>query len=229
MLLRQSVPYPGTVHCTEQVRVRVPRTEVPHIYMGHMSHIYTQWWSLTRLGSHHGKSDKTGLAQRHRSGCAKTAPSPTNGILNYHCLQRRLPLPGVCVLLSWLVAPLPAAVFVGVWKSSTTSTLFFASPVADFVLDVLYRRRTCSCRFSTSDFRVRISAAAFLAHAVISAAQAFNSTVSVGRMASSELNRLGLGLRGFPVISPPRWGTGRYSGTFWSAGRRSLDAWRQSA
>ena len=65
MLPRQFVPYPGTVHCTEQVRVRVPETEVPHIYMGHMSHIYTQWWSLTTLGSHHGKSDKTGLAQFH--------------------------------------------------------------------------------------------------------------------------------------------------------------------
>ena len=40
MLLCQFVPYPGTVHCTEQVRVRVPGTEVPHIYVGHMSHIY---------------------------------------------------------------------------------------------------------------------------------------------------------------------------------------------
>ena len=197
--------------------------------MGHMSHISTRWWSLTRLGSHHGKSDKTGLAQRHRSGCAKTAASPTNGILNYHRLQRRLPLPGVCVPLSWLVAPLAATVFFGVWKSSTTSTLFFASPVADFVFDVLPRRRTRSCRLSTSDFRVRISAAAFLAHAVISAAQAYNSSILVGRMASSELNRLGLGLRGFPVISPPRWGTGWYSGAFWGAGRRSLDAWPRSA
>ena len=229
MLLRQFVPYPSTVHSTEQVRVRVLGTEVPHIYMGHMSHIYTQWWSLTRLGSHHGTSDKTGLAQRHRSGCAKTAPSPTNGNLNYHHLQRRLPLPGVCVPHSWLVALRAVAVFFGVWKSFTTSTLFFASPVADLVLDVLSRRRTRSCRLSKSDFRVRISAAAFVAHAVISAAQAFNSTVSVGRMASSELNRLGLGLRGFPVISPPRWGTGRYSGAFWGAGRRSLDAWPRSA
>ena len=227
MLLRQFVPYPGTVHCTEQVQVRVPGTEVPHIYMGHMSHIYTQWWSLTRLGSHDGKSDKTGLAQRHRSWFAKTAASPTNGIFNYHRLQRRMPLPGVCVPLSWFVAPLAAAVFFGVWKSSTTSALFSASPVAD--LDVLSRQRTRSCRLSTSDFRVRISAAAFLAHAVISAAQAFNSSVLVGRMASSELNGLGLGLRGFPVISPPRWGTGRYSGAFWLAGRRSLDAWPRSA
>ena len=105
-----------------------------------------------------------------------------------------------------------------------TSTLLFASPVADFALDVFSRRRTRSCRLSTSDFRVRISAAAFLAHAVISAAQAFNSTVSVGRMASSELNRLGLGLRGFLVSSPPRWGTGWYSGAFLGADRRSLDA-----
>ena len=150
MLLCQFVPYPHTVHCTEQVRVRVPGTEVPHIYMGHKSHIYSQWWSLTRLGSHHGKSDKTGLAYKHRSGCAKTAPSPTNG------LQRRLPLPGICVPLSWLVALLAVAVFFGVWKSSTTSTLFFASPVADFVLDVLSRRRTRSCRLSTFDFRVRM-------------------------------------------------------------------------
>ena len=224
MLLCQFVPYPGIVHCTEQVLVRVPGTEVPHIYMGHMSHIHTQWWSLTRLGSHHGKSDKTGLAHRHRSGCAQTAPSPTNIILNYHRFQRRLPLPGVCVPLSWLVALPAVAVLFGVWKSSTTSTFFFASPVADFVLDVLSRRRTRSCRLSTSDFRVRISAAAFLAHAVISAAQALSCSVSVGRMASSELNRLGLGLRGFPVISPPPWGTGRYSGAFWGAGRRSLDA-----
>ena len=149
---------------------------------------------------------------------------PTNGILNYHRLQRRLPLPGVCVPLSWLVAPLVVAVFFGVWKSSTTSTFFFASPVAYFVLDVFCRRRTRSCRLSCSDFRVRISAAAFLAHAAISTAQAFNSTVSVGRMAISELNRLGLGLRGFPVNAPPRWGTGRYSGAFWGAGWRSLDA-----
>ena len=229
MLLRQFVPYPGTVHCTEQVRVRVPGTEVPHIYMGHMSHIYTQCRSLQRLGPQHGKSDKTGLAQRHRSGCAKTAPSPTNGILNYHRLQRQLPLPGVCVPLSWLVALPAGAVYFGVRKSSTTSVLFFASPVADFVLDVPSRWRTRSCRLSTSDFRVRISAAAFLAHTVISAAQAFNSTVSVGRVASSELNRLGLGLREFPVIPPPRWGTGRYSGAFQGAGRRSLDAWPRSA
>ena len=89
---------------------------------------------------------------------------------NYHRLQRRLPLPGVCVPLSWLVAPLVVAVFFGVWKSSTTSTFFFASPVADFVLDVFSRRRTRSCRLSYSDFRVRISAAAFLAHAAISRA-----------------------------------------------------------
>ena len=116
------------------------------------------------------------------------------------------------------------AVFFGVWESSTTSSPFFASHVADFALDVFSRRRTRSCRLSTSDFRVRVSAAAFPAYAVISAAQAFNSTVSVGRMASSELNRLGLGMRGFPVISPPRWGTGRYSGAFWGAGGRSLDA-----
>ena len=116
------------------------------------------------------------------------------------------------------------AVSFGVWKSSTTSTLFFASPVADLVLDVFSRRRTRSSRLSCSDFRVRISAAAFLAHAVISAAQAFNSTVSVGRMASSELNRLGLGLLGFPMISPPRWGTGRYSGASWGAGGPSLNA-----
>ena len=135
-----------------------------------------------------------------------------------------LPLPGVCVPLSWLVARLAVAVFFGVWKSFTTSTLFFASHVADIALDVFSRRRTRSCRLSTSDFRVRVSATAFLAHAIISAAQAFNSTVLVGRMASSELNRLGLGLRGFPVISPPRWGTGRFSGAFWSAGGRSLDA-----
>ena len=133
-------------------------------------------------------------------------------------------MPGVCIPLSWLVAPLAVAVFFRVWKSSTAPTLFFASPVADLVLDVFSRRRTRSCRLSCSDFRVRISAAAFLAHAVISAAQAFNSNVSVGRMASSELNRLGLGMRGFSVISPPRWGTGRYSGAFWGAGWRSLDA-----
>ena len=54
----QFVPYPGTVHCTEQERVHVPGTEVAHIYMGHKSHIYIQWWSLTRLGSHRGTSDK---------------------------------------------------------------------------------------------------------------------------------------------------------------------------
>ena len=116
------------------------------------------------------------------------------------------------------------AVFFGVWKFSTTSTYFSASHAADFALDVFSRQRTRSCGLSTSDFRVRVPAAAFLAHAVISAAQAFNSTVSASRMASSELNRLGLGLRGFPVISPPRWGTGRYSGAFWGAGGRSLDA-----
>ena len=147
---------------------------------------------------------------------------PTNGKLNYHRLQRRLPLPGVCVPLSWPVAPLVVAVFFGVWKA--TSTFFCASPVADFVLDVFSRRRTRSCRLSCSDFRVRISAAALLAHAAISTAQAFNSTVSVGRMAISELNRPGLGLRGFPANAPPRWGTGRYSGAFWGAVWRSLDA-----
>ena len=37
----QFVPYPGTVHCTVQVRVRVPGAEMPHIYMGFKSHIYT--------------------------------------------------------------------------------------------------------------------------------------------------------------------------------------------
>ena len=85
-------------------------------------------------------------------------------------------------LLSLMVAfdgrsYMAVAVLFGVWKSSTTSTLFFASPVADFVLHVFSRRRTRSCRPSTSDFRVRITAAAFLAHAVISATQAFKSTV----------------------------------------------------
>ena len=224
MLLRQFVPYPGTVHCTEQVRVRVPGTEVPHIYMGHMSHIYTQWWSLTRLGSHHGKSDKTGLewvcqdCTLSNKQNFKLSPSPTTAA-TARCLRSTV-LVGCSAGDGCLFRILEA---------STTSTLFFASPVADFALDVFTRRRTRSCRLSTSDFRVEISAAAFLAHAFISAAQAFNSTVSVGRMASSELNRLGLGLRGFPVISPPHWGTGRYSGAFWGAGRRSLHAWPRYA
>ena len=42
MVLCQFVPYPGTVHCTVQVQGRVPGAEVPHIYMGFESHIYTQ-------------------------------------------------------------------------------------------------------------------------------------------------------------------------------------------
>ena len=42
MVLYQFVPYPGTVHCTVQVRVRLPGAELPHIYMGFKSHIYTQ-------------------------------------------------------------------------------------------------------------------------------------------------------------------------------------------
>ena len=42
MVLCQFVPYPGTVICTVQVRVRVPGAELPHIYMGFKSHIYTQ-------------------------------------------------------------------------------------------------------------------------------------------------------------------------------------------
>ena len=36
------------------------------------------WWSLTRLGSHHGKSDKTGLAHRcSNKRKIKLSPSPT--------------------------------------------------------------------------------------------------------------------------------------------------------
>ena len=42
MLLCQFVPNPGTVHCTVQVRVRVPGAELPHIYMGFKTHIYTR-------------------------------------------------------------------------------------------------------------------------------------------------------------------------------------------
>ena len=37
----QFVPYRGTVHCTVQVRMRVPGAELLHIYMGFKSHIYT--------------------------------------------------------------------------------------------------------------------------------------------------------------------------------------------
>ena len=54
MLLCQFVPYPGTVHCTVQVRVRVPGADLPHIYMGFKTHIYT------RLA----EPDKTGLSPR---------------------------------------------------------------------------------------------------------------------------------------------------------------------
>ena len=54
MLLCQFVPYPGTVHCTVQVRVRVPGAKLPHIYMGFKTHIYT------RLV----EPDKTGLSPR---------------------------------------------------------------------------------------------------------------------------------------------------------------------
>ena len=42
MVLYQFVPYPGTVHCTVQVRVRVQGAELPHLYMGFKSHIYTR-------------------------------------------------------------------------------------------------------------------------------------------------------------------------------------------
>ena len=54
MLLCQFVPYPGTVHSIVQVRVRVPGAELPHIYMGFETHIYTQLV----------EPDKTGLSQR---------------------------------------------------------------------------------------------------------------------------------------------------------------------
>ena len=52
MVLYQFVPYPGTVHCTVQVRVRVQGAELPHIYMGFKSHIYTRSVELaqTTLG-----------------------------------------------------------------------------------------------------------------------------------------------------------------------------------
>ena len=53
-VLCQLVPYPGTVHCTVQVRVRVPGADPPHIYMGFKTHIYT------RLV----EPDKTGLSPR---------------------------------------------------------------------------------------------------------------------------------------------------------------------
>ena len=52
--LCQFVPYPGTVHCTVQVRVRVPGAGLPHIYMGFKTHIYT--WLV--------EPDKTGLSPR---------------------------------------------------------------------------------------------------------------------------------------------------------------------
>ena len=42
MVLYQFVPYQGTVHCTVQVRVRVQGPELPHIYMGFNSQIYTR-------------------------------------------------------------------------------------------------------------------------------------------------------------------------------------------
>ena len=54
MLLCQFVPYPGTVHCTVQVRVCVPGADLPHTYMGFKTHIYT------RLV----EPDKTGLLPR---------------------------------------------------------------------------------------------------------------------------------------------------------------------
>ena len=77
-LLCQFVPYPGTVHCTVQVRVRVPAADPPHIYMGFKTHNIPGWWSLTRLGSHHGKSDKTGPAHRcSNKRNFKLLPSPT--------------------------------------------------------------------------------------------------------------------------------------------------------
>ena len=213
MLLRQFVPYQGTVHCTEQGRVRVQGTEVPHIYMGHKSHIHiASRWSLTRLSSHPGKSDKTGLAGKtYRSGCAKTAPSPTNENLIYHHLERRLPLPCVCLSSSCLVALLVVAVtrmskevFFGIWKSSMTSTLFFASPVLDFVLHfaVLSRRRTGSCRLSTPALRVLVSAAAPLANAAISAAQAFNWTISLVARGALTLPDRDWGPVGFPRSLP---------------------------
>ena len=41
-LLHQYVPSPGTVHSTEQLLLRVPGTEVPHIYIGHETHVYIQ-------------------------------------------------------------------------------------------------------------------------------------------------------------------------------------------
>ena len=41
-LLCQFVPYPGTVHCTVQVRVRVPGAGLPQIYLGFKTHIYTR-------------------------------------------------------------------------------------------------------------------------------------------------------------------------------------------
>ena len=53
-LLCQFMPYPGTVHCTVQVRVHVPGADLPHIYLGFNTHIYT------RLV----EPDKTGLSPR---------------------------------------------------------------------------------------------------------------------------------------------------------------------
>ena len=60
MVLYQFVPYPGTVYCTVQVQVRVQAAELPHIYMGFKSHIYTRsvepaqttlgYWCSTREG-----------------------------------------------------------------------------------------------------------------------------------------------------------------------------------
>ena len=52
---------------------------LPHIYMGFKTHIYIPgWWSLTRLGSHHCKSDKIGLAHRYSNKRnIKLSPSPT--------------------------------------------------------------------------------------------------------------------------------------------------------
>ena len=77
-LLRQFVPYPGTVHCTVQVRVSVPGADPP-IYTWVLRPTYIPvWWSLTRLGSHHGKSDKTGPADRcSNKRNFKLSPSPT--------------------------------------------------------------------------------------------------------------------------------------------------------
>ena len=78
MLLCQFVPYPGTVHCTVQVRVRVPGADLPYIYMGFKTHIYTRLVEPDRLGSHHGKSDKTGVAHRNSNKRNfKLSPSPT--------------------------------------------------------------------------------------------------------------------------------------------------------